>query len=632
MDADISAHLPELREIVRSAQGEAGVDTFLTTLAESWESLQWDIATHQLQQSQNSRSSETALQQSSQSPLSVPRPVVRGWDAILTTVDDHLASLASMRLSPFFGPFALRAEAWSRKLTELRALTDSWLDVQRLWLHMTSLFGGPSGDIRSQLPHEYRRLCDADADMRSIMGRIAAAPQVLASVALSTSGPLPTPPQQMRGGGHWGTPTRSPQRSKQTHNAALLRSASGARDTPAMSMVPATPVYDAATLISLPSGNLASAVAAVGVALARVQAGLAEFLESQRAAFPRFYFLGDDDLLEVLGSGAAAAGGAAVQRHLQRLYAGVSDVRCLPLESGAGPNGTLPAVKSLVSAEGEELPLLSPVTVPATAPLHEWLSGITAGMQSSLLASVVQCTASLPAAWDAAAPASAADALLEAMQRWTIGAVLLAARVRWTTDVERALDQASSVSGGSGSLSTALSRIEANVSSTLQALTAKHNAQAGLSLKEGVALGLLRRKAEAAIVDLVHRRDVTRALVATVAPHIREQDRSYNPVSAVSHSLRSTSTGSACLSTHDFEWTSRLRAYVSQKPVPHAQDDNPSARLELHMGEAVFTHGLEYLGVGERLVQVGGQALSPARSIRSFSSAPPYLLCIYRHL
>jgi mannitol/fructose-specific phosphotransferase system IIA component (Ntr-type) len=47
---------------------------------------------------------------------------------------------------------------------------------------------------------------------------------------------------------------------------------------------------------------------------------LADFLEQKRSALPRFYFIGDDDLLEILGQ---AKNPTVIQEHLKKLFQGM---------------------------------------------------------------------------------------------------------------------------------------------------------------------------------------------------------------------------------------------------------------------------------------------------------------------
>lgn len=58
--------------------------------------------------------------------------------------------------------------------------------------------------------------------------------------------------------------------------------------------------------------------------LANIQKALSDYLETQRAAFARFYFVGDDDLLEIIGNSKDVA---IVQKHFTKMYAGITSLK-----------------------------------------------------------------------------------------------------------------------------------------------------------------------------------------------------------------------------------------------------------------------------------------------------------------
>lgn len=55
----------------------------------------------------------------------------------------------------------------------------------------------------------------------------------------------------------------------------------------------------------------------------RCQKALNDFLEEKRNKFPRFYFLGDEDLLEILGQ---SKNPLVIQQHLKKLFAAIHTV------------------------------------------------------------------------------------------------------------------------------------------------------------------------------------------------------------------------------------------------------------------------------------------------------------------
>ncbi|KXZ45909.1 DHC7 protein [Gonium pectorale] len=100
------------------------------------------------------------------------------------------------------------------------------------------------------------------------------------------------------------------------------------------------------------------------------QRALADFLEEKRSQFPRFYFLGDDDLLEILGQ---ARNPAVIQSHLKKLFAGIQKVKFSQDQS---------TIQAMQSMEGEVVDLAP--TVRITEQIETWLGDLTRSMRNTL--------------------------------------------------------------------------------------------------------------------------------------------------------------------------------------------------------------------------------------------------------
>lgn len=114
--------------------------------------------------------------------------------------------------------------------------------------------------------------------------------------------------------------------------------------------------------------------------LERCQKALADFLEQKRSAMPRFYFIGDDDLLEILGQ---ARNPVVIQAHLKKLFQGLHKVVLSPDNQ---------SITAMCSVAGEVVTLQSPVTV--TDDVEVWLTNLAVEMQETLAKLLVECVKS----------------------------------------------------------------------------------------------------------------------------------------------------------------------------------------------------------------------------------------------
>ena len=270
-----------------------------------------------------------------------------------------------------------------------------------------------------------------------------------------------------------------------------------------------------------------------------VQKGLNDYLETKRSAFPRFFFLSNDELLDILSE---TKDPRRVVPHMPKAFEGIAGVEMrgkTPEEQSQGDK--MLDILAMVSGEGEVVPLSSNAPVEPDAErnrgnVERWLSEMEVSMRTTLKEIGRDAIVEYPKA-----------VRTEFVQNWTGMIVLAADCLYWTKDVEDSM-----AAKGHEGLKDVLQKMQSELADIVALVRGDLGRQARLIIGAMVVLD-------------VHNKDVVVMLVE-------------NGVST----------------KNEFDWNSQLRYY--QENIGGEQN------LMTRMMNASLPYSYEYLGNSMRLV------------------------------
>uniref|UniRef100_H3AMW9 Uncharacterized protein n=1 Tax=Latimeria chalumnae TaxID=7897 RepID=H3AMW9_LATCH len=206
--------------------------------------------------------------------------------------------------------------------------------------------------------------------------------------------------------------------------------------------------------------------------LQRCQKSLNEFLEEKRSAFPRFYFIGDDDLLEILGQ---STNPSVIQSHLKKLFAGINSVEF---------DENFQNIIAMKSLEGEVVPLKNKINI--LNDVEVWLNNLATEMKKTLEQLLVECVTAGRKSQGAIDPSCFPSQIL-----------CLAEQIQFTEDVENAFRDHS------------LQQLEVELVAKLEHYTSVDTSTEDPGNTEA---GVLELKLKTLILDIIHNIDVLKQL------------------------------------------------------------------------------------------------------------------------
>lgn len=305
-EIDAFRHTESIQEISGQASSEAGLEGLLKKVEDSWKATEFVVLPYKDQKEVY---------------------ILGGTDDIQVLLDESNINIQTISSSRHVGPIKSKVDEWIKQLDLFGKTLEDWLNCQRQWLYLESIFSAP--DIARQLPAEAKMFNQVDKSYKDIMRKVHKVP--LAMRVTTVPGMLETFRQ----------------------NNALLD---------------------------------------------QIQKCLEAYLESKRVIFPRFYFLSNDELLEIL---AQTRNPLAVQPHLRKCFDAIAKLEFGVVEKktersseGGEGEGIAPQqaeddeiqynndIHAMISPEGERVSLGPGQR--ARGNVEEWLGKVEEAMFKNL--------------------------------------------------------------------------------------------------------------------------------------------------------------------------------------------------------------------------------------------------------
>ncbi|XP_054265094.1 dynein beta chain, ciliary-like [Macrosteles quadrilineatus] len=271
----------EVKTIVDKSVKELSMEKTLAEMTHTWATMEFEYEVH-------------------------PRTsckILKVSEELVEILEDNQVQLQNMMSSKFIAHFLEEVSDWQRKLSNADQVIHIWLEVQRTWMHLESIFIG-SEDIRKQLPEDSRRFDAVDKEFKVLLDDMAKTPNVV----------------------------------KGTNKHKLFEK-----------------------------------LEALQAELVKCEKALAEYLETKRLAYPRFYFVSSADLLDILSNGNQPE---LVCKHLPKLYDSIARLKFIQ-EGGK----TTKTARGMFAKDGEYVEFSA--NCDCSGQVEKWLNNVTDAMRAT---------------------------------------------------------------------------------------------------------------------------------------------------------------------------------------------------------------------------------------------------------